>query len=135
MLANVYGYSDENGTIIFNIPEELKRAGMKVENILLHFEEFIGISQLFIKFDCPVQDVCGRVCSPKLELSDTNPYQQLIFFYQRELSQIVFVKEDYVNLFKTEQHLHQLDLFKIYITEGSRSAGKVLECYIQCLYQ
>ena len=28
MLANIYGYGDENGKIIFNVPDELKRAGM-----------------------------------------------------------------------------------------------------------
>lgn len=27
MFANVHGFSDENGTIVFNIPEELNDAG------------------------------------------------------------------------------------------------------------
>ena len=36
MLANVYGYSDENGAIVFNMPEEVNRAGMKVDEKLSH---------------------------------------------------------------------------------------------------
>ena len=27
MLANIYGYAEENGTIVFNVPEEVNKSG------------------------------------------------------------------------------------------------------------
>ena len=46
MLANVYGYSDENGAIVFNIPEEVKRAGMKIDK--KNFLIFQKISSVYL---------------------------------------------------------------------------------------
>ena len=34
MYANIHGFSDENGSLIFNIPEELEQAGNNIMMIL-----------------------------------------------------------------------------------------------------
>ena len=95
----------------------------------------VGIAEFFIKFDSTCANVCGKICSPRLELSDTNPDQQLIFFYQPIFSPCLFVKTDQVKMFKMEQHLNQLDMFKVYITMASVPRVKICECYIQVYYE
>ena len=138
MLANIYGYGDENGKIIFNVPDELKKAGLllkKREKVL--FLEHIGIGEMFIKFNGLISNVVGKVTSPRLQICDTNPDQQLLFFYQAELSSCLFVKCNYVNLFAIEGHLRDLDLFQIHLTQAQTTVTpvKLLECYIQCVWE
>ena len=134
-LANIYGYADESGSIVFNIPEELNNSGNFSYYISYYISEYIGVCELFIKFDSTIANVVGKVCSPRLELSDTNPDQQLLFFYQPIFSPCVFVKEDQVKMFKLEKHLKQLDLFKIAITQSTISRVKIIQCYLQVYYE
>ena len=92
---------------------------------------------MFIKFNGSVSNVVGKVISPRLKVCDTNPDQQLLFFYHDSQSSCFFVRCNYVNLFQTESHLTNLDLFQIHLTQIQSSVHpvKLLECYIQCIWE
>ena len=96
--------------------------------------DFIGVSEFFIKFDSTVANTCGKICCPRLKTCETNPDQQLLFFYQSHFSPCIFVKVNQVTMFQLEKHLNQLDMFRVYITQSSLARVKIQECYIQCFY-
>ena len=90
---------------------------------------------MFIKFDSTVGNVCGKICSPRSEISDINPDQQLLFFFNPSYSQCLFTVSHQIRMCKIEKHLSQVDLLKVYITQASQTRVKIQECYIQLFYE